>query len=324
LKSNIRILIGILVCLAGAAIFLYPSFREWRTQQEIKNVVEIIESVRSEQLQMSDSDAENSLYSENYADCHTSGYQQLYEEMLRYNEQLVSNGQEISDAFGYEDSPVEFSLDSYGITAIGYIDIPSINCSLPLFIGASQENLSHGAAVLGNTSMPIGGEDTNCVIAAHRGYMGSAFFRDINSIGEGDLIYISNLWETIVYKAVSMQITDPSDAEVLEIVNGKDMLTLISCHPYMIGGGSDRYIVRCERVYIDEAPSAFGEVQENEVADDMLKDDQPLKEASEGGLPDQQESFIMAESLLRVVLPAGVLVIVISIILFRKKHKKQT
>ena len=130
---------------------------------------------------------------------------------------------------------------------VGYIEIPSIECRLPLYAGASEENLSKGAAVMENSAYPGSGKGTNCIIAAHRGYMGTAFFRDIDKISEGDEIYIAVPEETFIYRAVSSYIVDASDEEPARAAEDKETLTLVSCHPYMIGGGPDRIIVRCVR-----------------------------------------------------------------------------
>ncbi len=142
-------------------------------------------------------------------------------------------------------------IESNSSDPIGFIQIPSIECILPVYYGASTENLSKGAAVMQEADLPLGGINTNCVIAAHRGYRGNAYFRNINYIEAGDLIYVLNPWETLIYKAVSSKVVEPTDTNALDIQEGRDILTLVSCHPYVVGGGSKRYIVICERVYED-------------------------------------------------------------------------
>ncbi|MCD7818779.1 MAG: sortase [Lachnospiraceae bacterium] len=102
----------------------------------------------------------------------------LYLDMLEYNQNLVADGQELVDAWSYTQEPIDLSALGDDDTAIGYIAIPSMEVTLPLYIGASTENLAKGAAALSETSMSIGGEDTNCVIAGHRGYSGMPYFRE--------------------------------------------------------------------------------------------------------------------------------------------------
>lgn len=221
-------------------------------------------------------------------------------------------------------------LDSFDSdSAVGYIEIPSIGCSLPLFIGASTEHLARGAAVMGNTSMPVGGESTNCVIAAHRGYMGSAYFRDINQIAAGDHVLITNPWETLTYEAISMEVVAPYEEEPLLIHEGEDMLTLVSCHPYMIGGGPDRIVVQCRRVETDND----GEFHKGDA--DMISDisteniSQKVTVSGSNGEAafqisdtNDDEALMFAESLLRKLLPA-VLVFMAILILIRNRKKNK-
>ena len=164
---------------------------------------------------------------------------------------------------------------------------------------------------MGNTSMPTGGENTNCAIAAHRGYRGSAYFRNITSIGEGDLVYVTNPWGTLVYQAVSSEIIDPSDTNPLAIEEGQDILTLVSCHPYTIGGGaSQRYIVRCERV--DTLPLQEEETTEERPANiDVSIESSQIRETA------PEESLMMVEDLIRYILPP-VFIVTALILIFRK------
>ena len=105
--------------------------------------------------------------------------------------------------------------------------------------------------MLGQTSMPIGGISTNCVIAAHRGWNGKAMFRDVELRQEGDLVYLTNLWETLTYQVTGISIIWPDEVEAVAIQPGQDMVTLLTCHPYIVG--TYRYLVFCQRVE-DEAP----------------------------------------------------------------------
>ena len=99
-----------------------------------------------------------------------SSHSELLEQMQEYNRKIYENGQQdLKDAWSYEQTVFEFTDTGLDEEMIGYITIPAMDLELPLYIGADEENLSKGAAVLGQTSMPIGGSDTNCVIAAHRG-----------------------------------------------------------------------------------------------------------------------------------------------------------
>ena len=126
------------------------------------------------------------------------------------------------------------------------ISIPAINLSMPIYLGATDAHLTAGAAQLSQTSLPIGGTNTNCVIAGHRGYNGAAYFRNITELQPGDVIQITNLWETLTYTVKTTDIIEPYDVEKILIREGKDMITLLTCHPYA-SGGKQRYVVYCER-----------------------------------------------------------------------------
>ena len=190
----------------------------------------------------------------------TRPYQTLYDEMEKYNKDLTTNGQDIVDAWSYEQQPLDLSsvdMDEDN-PVIGYIEIPDMKIRLPLMLGASTKNLEKGAAVLSETSMPIGGEDTNCVIAGHRGWEGSAYFQFIENMKKGSKVYITNPWETLVYECTSTQVIYPDDVQSILIQPGKDMVTLFTCHPYVLGGGPYRYLVFCERVDTQKRKEANG------------------------------------------------------------------
>ncbi|MGI6017540.1 MAG: sortase [Marvinbryantia sp.] len=147
--------------------------------------------------------------------------------MKQYNEQLVTEGQKIADAWCYEQTPVDLSVLNNEDFAIGYIEIPEMEVRLPLYIGASSDNLAKGAAVLAGTSMPIGGKNTNCVIAAHRGWRGSAYFQMIENLKEGSVVYVTNPWETLTYTVTGTKIVDPTEVSAIMLQEGKDMEKLM-------------------------------------------------------------------------------------------------
>ena len=142
-------------------------------------------------------------------------------------------------------------LPTYGIEdeIIGVLEIPAMELTMPVYLGASDAHLAAGAAVLGNTSAPIGGDDTNCVIAGHRGWKGADYFRHIDRLAVGDEVRITNLWETLTYTVVDIQIIQPHEVDKIKIQPKRDLLTLLTCHPYA-SGGRQRYVVYCERTEV--------------------------------------------------------------------------
>lgn len=166
--------------------------------------------------------------------------------MQAYNERIFREGQTgMTDAWSDVDTSFDFEGTGLADEMAGYITIPAMDVELPLYIGAGAEHLEKGAAVLAQTSMPIGGENTNCVIAAHRGYGGKAMFREIERLVPGDRVEITNLWETLSYEVVKCIVIYPDDTDAVKIIPGEDMVTLVTCHPYT--ENYQRYVVYCVR-----------------------------------------------------------------------------
>lgn len=173
-------------------------------------------------------------------------YAELWEAVQAYNRQIFAESQ--SGLTGPEDfQEPAVDLSAYGIDAFGVISIPAMEVDLPVYLGAGDKQLAKGAAVLGKTSMPVGGANTNAVLAGHRGWKGAAYFRDIELLQVGDTVMLTNLWETLIYEVAEIQIIAPNDTEAIRIQPGRDLLTLLTCHPYA-SGGKYRYLVICERV----------------------------------------------------------------------------
>ena len=175
-------------------------------------------------------------------------YSDLWEDMQAYNDRIYTEGQAgLTTSASYQ-TP-SFRLRDYGLTdeKFGVIQIPKLDLEMPLFLGANDVTMADGAAVLSETSIPIGGSNTNAVIAGHRGYGGASYFRYIPDLTVGDTVIITNLWETLTYKVVEEKIIDPHEVDEILIQTGKDMVTLLTCHPYA-SGGRQRYLVYCERV----------------------------------------------------------------------------
>lgn len=240
--------------LAGIGCFFYPDFREWRTQQEVERIIERFQKKDETSEKLSGKETIRKSKSESTEDGRNSAerypgetdFAELYDQMQWYNECLATEGQQIVDAWSCEQTPVDVSVLPKGDGSVGFIQIPDMEVRLPLFIGASEENLAQGAAVLSETSMPIGGRSTNCVIAGHRGYRGSAYFQHIENLKSGSMVFIVNPWETLTYRVTDTKIIDPGDVSSILIQEEKDLVTLFSCHPYG-GGGKYRYVVFCER-----------------------------------------------------------------------------
>lgn len=175
-------------------------------------------------------------------------HNELWIAMENYNRTLYTNNQVgLSDREAY--ITPSFLFADYGLESeiFGVISIPALNLDMPLYLGATSQHLADGAAVLSQTSIPIGGENTNAVIAGHRGWSGASYFRYIPDLEVGDTVTITNLWETLTYEVTGNKIIEPNEVEEILIQPGRDMITLLTCHPYG-SGGKQRYLVYCERV----------------------------------------------------------------------------
>ena len=174
--------------------------------------------------------------------------QRLKRDVIAYNEELKKNqGAKFEDRLDF--SYPALRLRDYGITdgVYGYVSAPAINMKLPIYLGTSDANMSYGAAHMTFTSLPLGGKDTNAVVAGHTGYVGRIFFDNIRRLGIGDKIYVKTFWGQLTYQVTDKQAREPNESECAFIQPGKDMFTMFTCTPK--GGGQfGRYFVMCERV----------------------------------------------------------------------------
>ncbi len=175
-------------------------------------------------------------------------YADLWDAMTMYNDRIWTENQSgLSDPWAYQQP--SFRLQDYDLEdeVFGVISIPKLSLEMPIYLGATEEHMAQGAAHLSQTSLPIGGKNTNCVIAGHRGYNGASYFRYVPDLRPGDDVVITNLWETLHYRVSGVQIIMPYEVDAIRIQPEKDMITLLTCHPYA-SGGKQRYLVFCERV----------------------------------------------------------------------------
>lgn len=226
-KANPKLIfLGIVLLIIGSILIGYPFLEEYWYRANIEN--------------------EKNNFVEKLAQTEESSiYDNLYNKLKSKNEEIyLENQQNLTDPFAYETNSID--LSEYGIenNIIGYISIPKINVELAIYLGANSNNLANGAAHLTETSYPIGGINTNCVIAAHRGY--DTMFRYVDKLQNGDEITIQNFKEKLTYKVTGHKIIEVDQIQELFIQDGKDMITLITCHPY--GVNNQRYLVFAERV----------------------------------------------------------------------------
>ena len=247
---SLALLLVLFLFAAGLAIFLYPYLWGAMVDREISLNAQgflnrdATEPTIPEVIVTVDSPTEPE---------ETRDYPELWADMVRYNETIYTQGQAgLSCAYDYQKP--SFRLTDYGLAdeVFGVISIPAMELEMPIFLGATEQHMADGAAHLSQTSLPIGGTSTNSVIAGHRGYNGASYFRYIDKLQVGDLVSVTNLWERLTYRVSEIRIIDPHDVEEILIQPGRELLTLLTCHPYA-SGGRQRYVVYCERVESPEA-----------------------------------------------------------------------
>lgn len=239
------IVIGVIILfLCGLLIFLLPTLTD--TYYSFKNQQTITSFKKTYTKSENSTVAQNDKLDDN-----------LYQQMLQYNTQLFQNQQQaIQDPFAFTES--DFNLSDFGIKdqLVGYIQIPRMDIELPIYLGASEQHMEKGIAQLGQTSFPIGGSHTNTVLAGHRGAKYQKMFRDIEQLQQNDILYVTNFWETLSYEVEAVKIVEPSQINEVFIQENRDMLTLMTCHPYPTS--EVRYLVYCKRI---ETPTSKVEIQ---------------------------------------------------------------
>lgn len=310
-------ILGCLLLLAALGLFLWPASREIKTWSQVREIKEELEEDQASLPETLPEPSEDGTITLPDHDPEvTLPLLDLYGEFWAYNRSLVTDGQKITDAWaGSPEAP-----DISGLTdgQLGFIEIPDMGVTLPLYVGASRDHLSKGAAIQWGTSMPIGGENTNCVVVGHRGWYGSLYFAYINRMETGSKVYIHTPWDTLTYEAVSKKIITPDDLDSVSIQPGKDMVTLLSCHPYAAAGGAGyRYLVYCERT-ADEDPDASSSASSKGTALPTAEGSIPEQTADPKGTDDMVT--VLELSVTRYLPPATLFLC--ALILFLRSRKK--
>lgn len=246
-------ILAVLLLLSGCIILLYPSLNGlWvdytmrRNAEAFRSYVVLSQGVPEQEASHVVNPQPEPMQPQSQL---PSEHPQLWLDMKAYNEDIFREGQEsLSNPTAYEKS--SFRLSDYGLETevFGVLSIPRLSLEMPIYLGASKQNMANGATVMGQTSLTIGGSNTNCVLAGHRGWNGAAYFLYINQLEPGDTVTVTNLWETLTYEVVETRAISPNDVDAIHIQPNRELLTLLTCHP-PASGGKQRYLVFCERVY---------------------------------------------------------------------------
>jgi sortase A len=229
-KENPQLRRGILtfilsaLLVLGMCLLLYPSFSNWFNEGRQTTVI----TEYSEEV--------NSLTEEQY--------NKMLEDAQAYNQTLADRGYTNFVLSTEENEEYESVLNLSGV--MSYIEIPSIRVNLPIYHGTSDEVLQVGVGHIAGSSLPVGGESTHCVLSGHRGLPSSKLFTDIDQLTIGDVFVLHTLNEEYTYEVDQVLIVDPDDVSALQIVEGEDLCTLVTCTPY--GINSHRLLVRGHRI----------------------------------------------------------------------------
>lgn len=225
IKENRVTLIIVAVGLLGIGLILYPSVADWWNSFHQSRAV--------------------AAYAQKVANMDASEYEKILADAEEYNRKLAANG--INWKMSAEEiAAYEKELDITGTGIMGYITIPKIHVELPIYHGIDDAILQIAIGHLSETSLPVGGPTTHCVVSGHRGLPSAKLFTDIDKLVEGDTWTVNVLNRTLTYEVDQIRVVLPTDLSNLQLEQGKDQFTLVTCTPY--GINTHRLLVRGHRV----------------------------------------------------------------------------
>ncbi|MDD5857867.1 MAG: class C sortase [bacterium] len=225
MRKNLPTIILILVFLTGLSLLLYPSVSDyWNSLHQSRAIA---------------------AYSAEVAELDNSTYDQLWEDAKAFNRRIASRTSPFELSAQDEEAYGQL-LNVSGSGIMGYIEIPRIKCSLPIYHGVDEAVLQIAVGHLEWTSLPVGGEGTHCVISGHRGLPSAKLFTNLDQLTEGDIFMMRVLDEVLTYEVDQILIVEPQELSALQPEAGKDLCTLVTCTPY--GINTHRLLVRGHRI----------------------------------------------------------------------------
>ena len=225
IRKHFTTILLVLILLTGMSLLLYPTVSDyWNSFHQSQAIASYVEAV---------------------AEIDNTDYEKMWQEAVAYNEKLKDN----SGRWTPTDEELEeyerlLNVSDTGI--MGYIEIPKIKVSLPIYHGTDEAILQIAIGHIPGSSLPVGGKGTHCVVSGHRGLPSAKLFTDLDQLEEGDLFMMRILDETLTYEVDQVRIVEPEELSDLEIDEDKDLCTLVTCTPY--GINSHRLLVRGHRV----------------------------------------------------------------------------
>ncbi|MFQ9908371.1 MAG: class C sortase [Acutalibacter sp.] len=207
-KNRMTLILLLAVLLAGLSLLLYPMVADyWNSMHQSQAIAS---------------------YQETVAEMDDETYEALWQAAEDYNSGLLGNADRFQPT-QEEHQRYEELLDVSGSGVMGYVEIPGIDVSLPIYHGTSEEVLQVAVGHIEGSSLPVGGESTHCVISGHRGLPSARLFTDLDQLSEGDIFTLRVLDETLTYEVDQIHVVEPDDITQLEIVEGEDLCTLVTC-----------------------------------------------------------------------------------------------
>ena len=241
-KGKFSTILLIVLLLAGLGLLIYPSASNfWNSIHQTKAIKSYIEDVSN----LSKNDLSD-----------------IWKEVDKYNKNILNRSNPYIPSAN-EKSQYKNLLDVSGTGMMGYIDIPKIKVTLPIYHGTEKGILQVAAGHLDWTSLPAGGKNTHCVMSGHRGLPSAKLFTDLDKLEVGDTFILSVLDRTLTYEIDQIIIVRPEKTDALEIVEGEDLCTLVTCTPY--GINTHRILVRGHRITGDSQSSSSVKVTSDAV-----------------------------------------------------------
>lgn len=223
--NHLATILLFLVLIAGLSLLLYPTVSDYWNSFHSSQAI--------------------STYAENVASMDEDKYKEIWSAAWDYNRSLTERGTNFALN---EEQKAEYTelLNVSGLGIMGYIEIPEISVSLPIYHGTEESVLQIAVGHLEWSSLPVGGESSHCVLSGHRALPSAKLFTDLDKLQEGDIFMLRVLDEVLTYEVDKISIVEPTEVSGLQIVEGEDLCTLVTCTPY--GINTHRLLVRGHRI----------------------------------------------------------------------------
>lgn len=229
MKKKLSNIILVLIFLTGVSLLVYPTFSDWwNSMHQSRAIAAYVDQVNT---------------------LDDAQYETMLEQARAYNETLVGK----EDRYNLSEAETEeynSLLNVTGTGIMGYVVIPKINVRLPIYHGTDPAVLEIAIGHIAGSSLPVGGESTHCVLSGHRGLPSAKLFTDIDQLEVGDQFMLEVLGDTLTYEVDQINVVLPDELDDIEIEEGQDLCTLVTCTPY--GVNTHRLLVRGHRVETKE------------------------------------------------------------------------